>query len=82
MPPPTIGSFIGWQFVAGRGRPSYRFVLRLLPVFGVPLPFLSQGGTSLVSVLIACGVLLSFARTLPARAPAAAAGTGRDRISR
>jgi cell division protein FtsW len=27
---------------------------------------MSQGGTSLLSVLLACGVLLSFARTLPA----------------
>jgi cell division protein FtsW len=31
---------------------------------GVPLPFMSQGGTALLAVLIACGVLLSFARTL------------------
>jgi len=29
------------------------------------LPFMSQGGTSLLSVLVACGVLLSFARSLP-----------------
>ncbi|MDQ4212960.1 putative peptidoglycan glycosyltransferase FtsW [Microbacterium capsulatum] len=41
-------------------------VLRIFPVLGVPLPFMSQGGTSLLSVLLACGVLLSFARTLPA----------------
>jgi cell division protein FtsW len=40
-------------------------VLRVLPVLGVPLPFMSQGGTSLLSVLLACGVLLSFARNLP-----------------
>jgi len=49
-------------------------VLRILPVLGVPLPFMSQGGTSLLSVLLACGVLLSFARTLPAPAPGPAAG--------
>ncbi|MGN8027044.1 FtsW/RodA/SpoVE family cell cycle protein [Microbacterium sp. 22242] len=47
-------------------------VLRIFPVLGVPLPFMSQGGTSLLSVLMACGVLLSFARTLPADARAAA----------
>ena len=40
----------------------------LANVLGVPLPFMSQGGTSLLSVLLACGVLLSFARTLPVRA--------------
>ncbi|MFX6006812.1 hypothetical protein ABTF07_19765 [Acinetobacter baumannii] len=39
----------------------------------MPLPFMSQGGTSLLSVLIACGVLLSCARTLPDRRPVAAA---------
>ncbi|WP_414683925.1 putative lipid II flippase FtsW [Microbacterium sp.] len=48
-------------------------VLRVFPVLGVPLPFMSQGGTSLVSVLIACGVLLSFARALPRPTAARAA---------
>jgi cell division protein FtsW len=33
---------------------------------GVPLPFMSQGGTSLLSAMMACGVLLAFARTIPA----------------
>ena len=42
-------------------------VLRVFPVLGVPLPFMSQGGTSLLSVLLASGVLLAFARTLPVR---------------
>jgi cell division protein FtsW len=37
----------------------------VFPVLGVPLPFMSQGGTSLLSVLAASGVLLAFARTLP-----------------
>jgi cell division protein FtsW len=41
-----------------------------LPRAGRALPFMSQGGTSLLSVLLACGVLLSFARTLPAPSPA------------
>ena len=40
-------------------------MLRVFPVLGVPLPFMSQGGTSLLSVLVASGVLLAFARTLP-----------------
>lgn len=48
-------------------------VLRVFPVLGVPLPFMSQGGTSLLSVLLACGVLLSFARSLPAGGEARAA---------
>lgn len=40
-------------------------VIGIFPVLGVPLPFMSQGGTALLSVLLACGVLLAFARTLP-----------------
>ncbi|MDF2556056.1 MAG: hypothetical protein K0R60_1951, partial [Microbacterium sp.] len=39
-------------------------------------------GTSLVSVLLACGVLLSFARTLPRPGPAAVAPPARGRITR
>lgn len=51
-------------------------VLRLLPVVGVPLPFLSQGGSALLANLIAIGVLLSAARQEPAAAKLIAAGHG------
>lgn len=34
----------------------------IFPVTGVPLPFLSYGGSSLVASCIACGILLSIAR--------------------
>jgi cell division protein FtsW len=37
-------------------------VVGLLPITGVPLPFVSYGGTSLVVNLVAMGVLLSIAR--------------------
>jgi cell division protein FtsW len=37
-------------------------VVGLLPITGVPLPFVSYGGTSLVVNLVAMGVLLSVAR--------------------
>ena len=63
----AAGAITVW--IVGQALMNVGVVLRLLPVFGVPLPFMSQGGTSLVSVLLACGVLLSFARTLPARTP-------------
>jgi cell division protein FtsW len=40
-------------------------VLRLLPVLGVPLPFLSYGGSALMANLMALGVLLACARQEP-----------------
>ncbi|MEO6115929.1 MAG: FtsW/RodA/SpoVE family cell cycle protein, partial [Pseudolysinimonas sp.] len=42
-------------------------VLGLLPVLGVPLPLVSAGGSALITTLAAIGVVLSFARTRPAR---------------
>ena len=54
-------------WIVGQALINIGVVLRVFPVLGVPLPFMSQGGTSLLSVLIASGVLLSFARTLPVR---------------
>ncbi|WP_052460397.1 peptidoglycan glycosyltransferase FtsW [Microbacterium gorillae] len=64
----VAGAIAIW--IVGQALVNIAVVLRLAPPLGVPLPFLSQGGTSLLSVLIAAGVLLSFARTLPADAPA------------
>lgn len=59
----VAGGITVW--IIGQALINIGVVLRVFPVLGVPLPFMSQGGTSLVSVLIASGVLLSFARTLP-----------------
>ena len=54
-------------WIVGQALINVGVVLRVLPVLGVPLPFMSQGGTSLLSVLVASGVLLAFARSLPAK---------------
>ena len=63
----AAGGITVW--IVGQALINIGVVLRVFPVLGVPLPFMSQGGTSLVSVLMACGVLLAFARTLPTSAP-------------
>ncbi len=59
------GGIVVW--VVGQALINIGVVLRVFPVLGVPLPFMSQGGTALLSVLAACGVLLAFSRTLPPR---------------
>jgi len=38
-------------------------VLGVMPITGVPLPFMSAGGTSLVMTLAAVGVMLNVARS-------------------
>ena len=40
-------------------------VLALLPVIGIPLPLVSYGGSSLVTELVALGLLIGFARRDP-----------------
>lgn len=42
-------------------------VLGILPVVGVPLPFVSYGGTAMVSMGLALGILMSIARSRRAR---------------
>ena len=54
-----IGTWIIVQAIVNIGA-----VLSLLPITGVPLPFVSYGGSSLIPLLIAIGMLLSFARSL------------------
>jgi len=41
--------------------------IRLLPVTGIPLPFISQGGSSLITLFIALGILQSIRVHQPAR---------------
>jgi cell division protein FtsW len=37
-------------------------VLRLLPTKGIPLPFISAGGTSLVFAMLAVGLILNVSQ--------------------
>ncbi len=59
----AAGGITVW--IIGQALINIGVVIGIFPVMGVPLPFMSQGGTALLSVLLACGVLLAFARTLP-----------------
>jgi len=52
-----ITTWIGWQAAINIGS-----IIGLIPLTGVPLPFISQGGTSLVFVLVASGILLNISR--------------------
>ena len=58
-------------------------VLRLLPVLGVPLPFVSYGGSSLLATLAAVGLLVSCARQEPAarKVLARRRGAGKARVT-
>lgn len=68
-------------WILGQALINIGVVLRVFPVMGVPLPFMSQGGSALISVLAACGVLLAFARTLPPTVAGDAAQPARGGIA-
>lgn len=42
-------------------------VMGILPVVGVPLPFMSYGGTALLTLGIACGILMNISTWRPVR---------------
>jgi len=56
----VTGGVLVW--VVGQAFVNIGVVLGLLPVLGVPLPLISSGGSSLIAVLLAIGVVLSLAR--------------------
>lgn len=78
----ATGGIAVW--ITGQAVLNIGVVIGVFPVMGVPLPFMSQGGTALLAVLIACGVLLSFARTLPngkETLPTRMSQSGRGRVA-
>ncbi|MDR1187441.1 MAG: FtsW/RodA/SpoVE family cell cycle protein, partial [Bifidobacteriaceae bacterium] len=56
----TIGCWIEGQALINIG-----MVVKILPVIGVPLPFVSAGGSALISCLAAIGVVFGLMRTDP-----------------
>nr|WP_205709307.1 putative lipid II flippase FtsW [Kineococcus siccus] len=59
----ATAGFATW--ILGQACLNIGVVLGVLPVIGVPLPFISAGGSALVLTLFAVGILLSFARAEP-----------------
>src|SRR5690606_29691094 len=56
----AVATIMVW--LIGQAFVNIAVVLGMLPVLGVPLPFISSGGTALISSMLAVGVALSFAR--------------------
>lgn len=56
----VLGGLTAW--VTGQMIANISVVLGFIPVLGVPLPFISAGGTSLLSLLMAVGVVLACVR--------------------
>jgi len=55
--------------IAGQGVANIAMVSGVLPVIGVPLPFISFGGTSLIINMIGIGLLINVGRRAAAGAP-------------
>jgi cell division protein FtsW len=75
-----IIAWIGYQAIINVGG-----ITRAIPLTGIPLPFLSYGGSALLSMLAAVGILLSISRYGVDRgnlAPRPLAADGGDRIVR
>ncbi len=59
-----VTSWIAYQAIINIGG-----ITRTMPLTGIPLPFLSYGGSALAATLAAVGILLNISRYSKARAP-------------
>ena len=71
----ATGGIMVW--IVGQAFVNIAVVLGVLPVLGVPLPFISAGGSALIATLLAIGVVLSFARDPHATAESIDTRSGR-----
>ncbi len=64
FPQPLTRVLIGGVFIwiIGQAFVNIAVVLNLLPVLGVPLPFISSGGSALLAIILAIGVVISCVR--------------------
>jgi cell division protein FtsW len=63
--PDVLGRYLGWGFTGVlviQALINISVVVALFPTKGIPLPFISYGGSSLVVTLCACGVLLNVSQ--------------------
>ncbi|HEX6862990.1 MAG TPA: FtsW/RodA/SpoVE family cell cycle protein, partial [Thermoanaerobaculia bacterium] len=63
--PDAFGRYLGWGFtgvLVMQALINVSVTVALLPTKGIPLPFISYGGSSLVVTLCACGVLLNVSQ--------------------
>ncbi|WP_458116943.1 putative lipid II flippase FtsW [Arthrobacter sp. D2-10] len=67
-----MASILVW--LIGQAFVNIGMVTGVLPVIGVPLPFISYGGSALTFTLAAVGLLLAFARRMPPPAASDAEG--------
>ena len=56
----ATGGVIAW--IIGQAFLNMGMVTGLLPVIGVPLPFISYGGSALLASLLGIGLVLNFGR--------------------
>jgi cell division protein FtsW len=57
------GMVLAW--LVGQAFANIAVVLGIAPVFGVPLPFISSGGSSMIANLLAVGCLMALANQVP-----------------
>jgi cell division protein FtsW len=63
--PDPFGRYLAWGFTAMLVLQAFiniSVAIALLPTKGIPLPFLSYGGSSMVATLAICGVLLNVSQ--------------------
>lgn len=63
--PDILGRYLAWGFTAMLTIQAFihmSVVLSLLPTKGIPLPLISYGGSSLLTTMAACGVILNVSQ--------------------
>jgi cell division protein FtsW len=70
---------IAW--ISGQTLINIGGITRTIPLTGVPLPFLSYGGSSLIMLMAAVGVLLSVSRHASSEATARPASSARRKAT-